>query len=162
MGDLAKKLMKGGQQQEQRKSDRPRKDKLSAQEHGALNKIRKEAKRAGSFLTSGGKGGLDPSLVLGVMRRDKFTCKTCGEKGDEEKNGGIGVHHKGGIASSKWLSKKGHSNDPNNLVTICNRCHDKEHEEARANGEDSSQVTPEGDVGNPRRDHGKPVAQPNN
>ena len=46
---------------------------------------------------------------------------------------------------SRWLSKKGHKNDPNNLVTICEGCHDNVHERAKAAGTDSSQVTPEGD-----------------
>lgn len=75
-------------------------------------------------------------------------------------NGGLSVHHKGGIVSSKWLSKKGHANDPNNIVSICDDCHNKEHEKAKAEGIDSSQVTPEGDKGNPRRDHGLPDAHP--
>lgn len=141
----------------ERRSDLPKKDKLPDQEQVALRKIRQEAKAAGSFLTSGGKGGLPPSLVLHVFRRDNFECKTCGELGSQE-NQGLGVHHKGGIVESKWLAKKGHANDPNNLVAICGNCHDKEHEKARAEGKDSSQVTPEGDVGNPRRDKGKPVS----
>jgi len=79
------------------------------------------------------------------MKRDGYQCKVCGEMGDKYANGGIGVHHKGGIVESKWLSKKGHSNNPNNIVTICNRCHDQLHQKARAEGRDSSQVEPEGD-----------------
>lgn len=130
--------------QSERKSDRPQDDELRPGEQKALDKIQKEAKQVKSFLTTGGKGGLPPSLVLGVMRRDKYTCKTCGQKGSKE-NGGLGVHHKGGVAESKWLSAKGHTNDPNNLVSICANCHDKVHEKARAEGVDSSQVTPDGD-----------------
>jgi hypothetical protein len=147
-------------ERQSRKSDRPQDDGLKPGERKALWKLRQEAKDLGSQLTSGGKGGLPPSLVLGVMRRDKYRCKTCGELGDVEENGGIGIHHKGGIVASKWLSSKGHSNDPNNLVTICGRCHDKEHEEAREEGDDSSQVTAEADEGDPRRDKGKPLARP--
>jgi hypothetical protein len=152
---LAKYVENGGG----RRSDLPKRDGLKPEERKALWTMRREAKERGSLLTSGGKGGLPPSLVLGVMRRDKYRCKSCGRKGTKE-NGGIGIHHKGGIVESKWLSAKGHSNDPNNLVTICNSCHDEEHEKARADGVDSSQVTAKGDKGNPRRDHGKPVAQP--
>lgn len=152
MGNDSVKMMSG------RKSDRPQRDRLSHEERQALRKIRLEARAAGSFLTSGGKGGLPPSLVLRVMRRDKFMCKTCGELGDKDENGGLGVHHKGGIVESKWLSKKGHANEENNLVSICGRCHDKEHNRARAMGVDSSQVTPAGDVGT-KRDHGKPVSK---
>jgi hypothetical protein len=119
----------------QRKSDRARRDTLAPQERAALRAIRVGARKAGSFLTSGGKGGLPPSLVLGVMRRDKFTCKVCGELGSRD-NGGLGVHHKGGIPESQWLKRKGHANDPNNLVTICARCHDNIHEKAREEGVD--------------------------
>lgn len=126
---------------EHRDGERP----LSAPERRALQLMRRGARQAGSKLSSAGKGGLPPSLVLGVMRRDQYTCKVCGRVGDDD-NGGIGVHHKGGIVESKWLSQKGHSNDPNNIVTICNRCHDRIHQRARAEGVDSSQVTPAGDT----------------
>lgn len=111
----------------------------SPEEEKALETMRSEARAKGATLATGGEGGLSPSLVLGVMRRDKYTCKVCGEKQD------IGVHHKGGIVKSKWLSKMGHASTPENLVTICEHCHDNIHDEAREEGVDSSQVTPEGD-----------------
>lgn len=117
-----------------RKSDRARRDGLNPNERAALRAIRREAHRAGSYLSSGGKGGLPPSLVLGVLRRDHFKCKVCGELGDKEANGGVGVHHKGGIPESRWLRNKGHSNDPNNIVSICAHCHDNVHEKAREEG----------------------------
>lgn len=115
------------------------KPKRSPEEENALETMRKEAKKAGASLATDGEGGLSPSLVLGVMRRDKYTCKVCGE------NQNIGVHHKGGVVKSKWLSKMGHANKSENLVTICESCHDNVHEEAREEGVDSSQITPEGD-----------------
>lgn len=118
----------------------------------------KEAKRAGATLANEGKGGLPGGLVLFVMRRDRFTCKICGRKE------WLGVHHVGGIPESEWASNKGHQNKPNNLVTVCQRrpdgtpgCHDKIHEKARAEGNDSGQVTPKGDEGT-RRDEGLPPA----
>jgi hypothetical protein len=117
---------------------------LSAQERSALRKLRAEARQHGAELAGGGKGGLPPSLVLGVMRRDEFRCKVHGDRG-EGNNGGLQVHHKGGIVESHWLSEKGHSNDPNNIVTLCTRAHDAIHNKARAEGVDSSQVEPEGD-----------------
>jgi hypothetical protein len=114
-------------------------------------KIIAEAKKNGATLGKpDAKGGLPPSLVLGVFRRDKWKCKKCGSQE------AIGPHHKGGIVESKWLSKKGHSNDPNNISTLCEECHDAVHEKARDEGTDSSQVTPSGDKGNPRRDRGLP------
>lgn len=122
-----------------KRRDLPEHDALPPGEEKALAKLQREAKQNGATLATGGKGGLPPSLVLGVMRRDKYRCKTCGTK----KN--ISMHHKGGIVRSKWLSEMGHSNDPANLVTICPTCHDKEHEQARKDGVDSSQITPEGD-----------------
>jgi hypothetical protein len=100
-----------------------------------LRTMQREARRNGVTLTSGGKGGLPPSLVLGVFRRDKWRCKIHGDRG-EGKRGGLGVHHKGGLENptSKWLKKKGHVNDPNNLVTLCNQAHDEIHERDRALG----------------------------
>jgi len=127
-----------------RRAEQPLHKVLSVEERRSLQLLRREAALLGSKLSSGGKGGLSPSLVLGVLRRDKYTCKVCGELGSED-NGGVGLHHKGGVVESKWLSKKGHENTPNNLVTICTRCHDRVHNKAREEGTDSSQVQPEGD-----------------
>lgn len=108
-------------------------------EQKALAILQREAKRAGATLANDGKGGLPPSLVLGVMRRDDFTCKRCGKQDD------LIVHHKGGIVRSKKLSAMGHKNIPQNIVTVCESCEDAQHEQARRDGVDSSQVTPKGD-----------------
>lgn len=121
------------------KKKRGNEKQLSGEERLALRRLRSEARSHGAKLRNGGKGGLSPSLVLHVMRRDEYQCKVCGTRKDIE------LHHKGGIVESEWLSKKGHKNVPNNLVTICAACHDRVHEKARAEGNDSSQVTPEGD-----------------
>ena len=48
-----------------------------------------------------------------IRARDKFNCRVCGNRGHI-------VHHK------KWL-KNGGSNMPGNLITVCERCHEKEH-----------------------------------
>jgi len=116
----------------------PRKDALPAGERAALLRMRAEAKRAGSELTSGGKGGLPPSLVLGVMRRDGWHCKACGELGDMNVNGGLGVHHKSehlespkAKARSLLLGKQGRIDTAANVVTLCANCHDRVHEDDR-------------------------------
>lgn len=121
-----------------RKSDRSQSDSLSPGERKALWKMRDEAKAAGSQLTSGGKGGLPPSLVLGVMRKAHYRCKACGEVGDMQKNGGLGVHHKSehmedpkAQARSKLLGKLGRIDAPSNVVAMCGRCHDHIHQEDR-------------------------------
>ena len=126
-------------------------------EERAYRVLLKEAKAAGSVLAGEGKGGLPSSLVLGVMRRDGFRCKACGNLGT--KDVGLSVHHVGGIVSSKWLSRQGHKNQPQNIISICEKCHDRLHNDAREEGTDSSQRTPEGDIGT-RRDHGLPVGPP--
>lgn len=131
---------------------------MSREERRALRMLRNEAHKAGSLLATGGRGGLSPSLVLGVMRRDKYRCKECGELGTPE-NSGLTVHHKSGIVESVWASKKGHKNDPGNLDSLCAKDHDRLHEEAREIGLDSSQVTPMGDKGT-HRDKGLPTATP--
>jgi hypothetical protein len=125
------------------RGDEPR--PLSREERLALHRLRTEARAVGSDLQNRGRGGLSPSLVLTVFRRDSYTCKACGRLGSMKVNGGLTLHHKGGIVESEWLSKKGHRNEPNNLVAVCGACHDRMHEEARAEGVDSSQVEPEGD-----------------
>jgi cytochrome c553 len=112
----------------QRRRDLAKQDGLPPEESKALAKMQDEAKQRGVTLASGGKGGLPPSLVLGIFRRDGWKCKVCGT------NAGLSIHHKGGIEASKWLKKKDHSNDPNNLVTICGPCHDNIHEKAREEG----------------------------
>jgi hypothetical protein len=101
----------------------------STEEEGALKKLQAEAKAKGVKLHNGGRGGLPSSLVLHVMRRDGYRCKKCGRRDFP-----LGPHHKGGIPDSEWLKKKGHKNEPDNLATVCDKCHDEVHEEARADG----------------------------
>lgn len=107
--------------------------KLPDGERVALERLRLEADQHGATLHSGGEGGLTPSLALGVYRRDGYRCKRCGGAED------LSLHHKGGIFASTWLRAKGHANTPNNLVTMCGRCHDAVHQQAREAGQDASQ-----------------------
>lgn len=132
MGELARRAGMG-------RRDPPRGHALNADERRALAKLRAEAKEKGATLETDGEGGLPPSLVLGVMRRDGWRCKTCGTR---ER---LSIHHKGGVVASKRLARLGHKSVPENLVTICPDCHDRVHDKARAAGVDSSQVEPEGD-----------------
>lgn len=131
---------------------------LNAQERRALQKIRLEAKAKAASLTTNGKGGLPPSLVLHVFRRDEWRCKRCGCDGNGR--GGLTMHHKAGVVASRWLDEKGHANDPNNLVTLCKSCHDAVHEDAKARGIDSTQIKPLGDLSEAARSaaptHGLP------
>ena len=102
-------------------------------ERRARAAILREARAAGAVLTDPHqRGGLPASLVLGVFRRDEFTCRVHGDKGEGE-NGGLQVHHKGKIQNpSPWLARKGGSNDPSNLVALCRRAHDGIHDKDRA------------------------------
>jgi cytochrome c553 len=119
--------------------------RLSDQELVARRRVIDEAKAAGATLHKpDARGGLLPSLVLGTLRRDAFQCKRCGSRA------GIGPHHKGGIVSSARMSRAGHQDKLSNVVTLCAACHDREHEDARADGVDSTQVLPSGDVGTDR------------
>ena len=99
-------------------------------EKAALVVLRREARRSGATLATGGKGGLPSTLVLSVMRRDQYRCKRCGG------NQNLVVHHKAGLKNptSEWLAKKGKSNDRNNIVTICDSCHSAVHDEDEALG----------------------------
>ena len=113
---------------------RAKKGEQPQSERRALENLRQEAKEAGASLQSDGEGGLPSSLVLGVMRRDEYKCKRCGKREN------LSVHHKGHLENpvSRWLKKKGKSNDENNIVTICGACHDAIHNEDRAEGEEVS------------------------
>lgn len=144
MGDLAARYM------QHRKKPEPQ---LSDNEAKALKRLQSEAAAQGATLHSKGYGGIPPSMVLGLMRRDEWRCKRCGTQED------LSVHHKGGVVSSKWISRIGHRNQPNALAVICHSCHDDIHDKAREEGIDSSQVLAEADVGG-EHDHGQPVAHP--
>lgn len=138
---------------ESRRDDLPKEDDLPPLERRAFDKMQKEAKENGATLANGGRGGLPPSLVLGQFRKAGWKCAKCGTQDD------ISIHHRGGIPATKKLSRMGHENSLENLEVICESCHDKEHNEARKEGIDSSQVTPAGDEGT-KRDKGLPPAKP--
>lgn len=112
---------------------------LSAEEIRALRKLRAEAKAVGAVLANGGRGNLTPSFALGVMRRDGYTCKVHGDRGEGD-NGGLTLHHKGGAGVSRWLKAKGHRNVLNNLVTMCKRAHNEVHD--RAEVDTAHELTP--------------------
>lgn len=106
--------------------------RFKAPERVAVGVMRREAREHGSTLRNAGVGGLSPSLVLGVMRRDKYKCKRCGRDGTE--SGGLGVHHKGGLDNppSAWLRQMGKRNTAQNLVVLCESCHNDVHDADRA------------------------------
>lgn len=143
MGEISKKLMASKAKLDKgRRTDLPKDDKLQPDEANALKKLQAEAKRQGNLLSSGGKGGLPPSLVWHVFRRDMedgvFRCKVCGEMGTED-NGGLGVHHKyqhitepKARAKGMLANDEGRRNDPSQMIVICATCHDKVHERDRA------------------------------
>lgn len=97
----------------------------------ALDRLQAEATEAGATLHSGGTGGLPSSVVLGIMRRDHYHCHKCGD------NKNLTLHHKADILASPYLRrlhKVAGRTDPNNLVTLCQKCHDSVHETAREEG----------------------------
>ena len=127
-----------GYQKHQQKSNKPAKKQLSKEERRALVLIKQEAKKAKAVLHSDGEGGLAPSLVLYVMRRDGYKCKIHGDRG-EGKHEGLEVHHVGGIENpSKRLLAKGHLNLPDNIVTLCHLAHGELHDRDRKLTEEKS------------------------
>ena len=162
MSELAKRHLAGkAKLQNGRRTDLPRDDELPPDEANALKKLQREAERQGCLLSSGGKGGLPPSLVWHVFRRDakeapdggmRFVCKVCGEQGTEE-NGGLGVHHKfqhitdpTARAKGMLANQQGRRNDPSQMIVICAKDHDKVHQRDRAEhgGKDADEMA-EGD-----------------
>jgi 5-methylcytosine-specific restriction endonuclease McrA len=113
--------------QKKKKQEKPH---LPPQEADALRKIRLEAKQNGATLESDGEGGLPPSLVLGIMRRDgPFRCKRCGGKEN------LSIHHKAHLENPspklKQRASRRDRNDPSMLICICGSCHDRLHSEDR-------------------------------
>lgn len=94
----------------------------------ALDRMQAEAIEHGATLHSEGRGGLPASIVLGVLRRDEYRCHKCGGKED------LTMHHKADIFASDYLRrlhKVAGRTDARNLVTLCQKCHDSVHEQAR-------------------------------
>jgi 5-methylcytosine-specific restriction endonuclease McrA len=153
MGDAAKALAKGANQAAKQnggvRDDLPKGDNDSPKNKRAFKALQKEAQGAGSFLATGGKGGLPATEVLGAMRKTKYRCKKCGALGTK-KNGGLSIHHISGIVYSKWSDLMGHKTVPENLMAICVTCHNNMHKLAKKLEIDSSQVTPKGDYGTHR------------
>lgn len=97
----------------------------------AIERMEAEAIEHGATLHSHGRGGLPPSVVLGIFRRDGWHCHKCGGKAD------LTIHHKADVLASDYLRrlhKVAGRTDPRNLATICHSCHDAIHEEAREQG----------------------------
>jgi hypothetical protein len=115
-----------------RRSDLPKEDDLLPEQRKALDAMRREAKQNGATLATGGKGGLDPRLVLGLLRKAKWRCKKCGGAED------LSVHHKAGAKNlvGERLLKRGKTDDQEGLAVICEPCHDDIHDEDRAAGGD--------------------------
>lgn len=110
----------------------PRRDDRSPQERKALRTLRREAREHGATLATGGEGGLPSSLVLGVMRRDGYSCKACGGQENLE------LHHKSehlhdpkAQQRSRFLRERGKVDSPANIATICGSCHDRIHNKDR-------------------------------
>jgi len=135
MGTASVQFAKSQQQKKQdQHDDKPR---WNAQEKLALKKMRREAKAAGATLENNGEGGLRPSLVLGVFRRDKWSCRN-EDCPAPKKN--ITIDHISGhpdeiAANPKARRRKdlkrgialGHVNEMDALHTLCARCHDAVH-----------------------------------
>jgi len=68
---------------------------------------------------------------VAALKRDNYTCQTCGRKQSKAKGKEfkVQVHHINGI---DWdgvvdIIKKRILQHPDDLITICKDCHDKEH-----------------------------------
>jgi 5-methylcytosine-specific restriction endonuclease McrA len=117
------------------------KPQWNAQERLALRKIRREAKAAGATLKSDGEGGLRPSLVLGIMRRDHFRCTNehCPDPKKDLTVDHISGHPKEIAADPEARKRKdlkrgiklGHVNKLEALRTSCAVCHDAVHDRER-------------------------------
>ncbi|MFA6166770.1 MAG: HNH endonuclease signature motif containing protein [Gemmatimonadaceae bacterium] len=128
MGKNAAALM--GKGQPPKGGDGQHDAKGSPEDDADLKALQDDAAARGCVLASGGEGGLPADVVREVMERDEFTCKRCGETGTEE-NGGLTVHHQGHLENpspemARKYARLPHD-DPDGMVTLCARDHDKIH-----------------------------------
>jgi len=68
-----------------------------------------------------------------AIKRDAYTCQCCGGKQSKAKGRefAVQVHHKGGVENWEKLIDEVYKNllcEPEQLLTLCNSCHDKEHD----------------------------------
>lgn len=60
-----------------------------------------------------------------TLERDKYECQHCGKKWNDhyaEKGAGLEVHH---IVKARLFTEKENANHPQNLITLCEKCHRK-------------------------------------
>lgn len=158
MGEASARLGEALRQRKQAEKEKADEEALervpdNMSEQGARRAIIRETEQHGATLEKpDAKGGLPASLVLHTFRKAKYRCTRCGKKDK------IGPHHIGGVVASPKLSRLGHQNKPGNLTILCAKCHDAVHENARAEGVDSSQVLPKADKGTDRDKGDRPVA----
>lgn len=66
-----------------------------------------------------------------ALKRDKYTCKSCGKKKSRAKGKEVSVevHHRDGVCNWDEIFKAIRDNllcDPSELETLCKDCHDHE------------------------------------
>lgn len=111
-----------------RPKPKPKAPHLGKDEQIARQRIISEAKAKGATLhDQEQRGGIRPSLALGVFRRDGFRCARCHGADD------LGLHHRGHLDNppTKWLAEMGKKDTLQNLATTCEKCHDSVHDEDR-------------------------------
>lgn len=76
---------------------------------------RRKAQRKGKIYRSSCKYSVDwtNSLRISIRERDNYTCQICGEKQGDRAHS---VHH---------IDYDKHNCNPNNLITLCTKCHSK-------------------------------------
>jgi len=123
----------------QRAQATPERQPLGPEERRSLVMLRKEARETKSVLKAGRFGRLNPSLILSVLRRDKYRCSVHGDNGSGT-YGGLTLHASGAISEDSWLAIAGRHMTIDNLVTLCVQAHDDLHARPRMNVTDSVQV----------------------
>jgi len=71
-----------------------------------------------------------------AIKRDEYTCQACGKKQSKAKGNefSVEVHHRDGIANWDAVMDSVYQHilcHPDNLVTLCKPCHEKEETEGK-------------------------------
>jgi hypothetical protein len=91
---------------------------VTLDERKALSHLIAEARKARAVLYRPARAFLPPSIILGVMRKDGFTCQMHGDRGEEQCKG-LMIHRISDVVPDYATRFARNLNDRQNLITVC-------------------------------------------
>ncbi len=91
---------------------------MTLDERRALSRLLAETRSNRAVLFRPARSSLPPSILLGVLRSDAFTCQMHGDHGEGE-FGGLLVHRISDVLEENRQRFARNLNDRQNLITVC-------------------------------------------